>query len=166
MENFLVFRCSPCDELKLVYFMIVFGCDIPILEALFYTSMGFYAWPCSYPSNFSLTCLKTLKHKVEIHKNIQSVYFAKDDMYYDDNEYGARALSLWRDRHHGKTHFIVTISFNWSKPCKLRLFIKKKTRGKLQIAVTKSDELLSKQAFRFGQIDATLDAHLKLLFGQ
>lgn len=164
MENFLVFRCSRYDELKLVYFMTALGCDIPILEALFYTTMGFYAWPGNDNEAFTMTCVRRLKIRIEELLNIKLVFILTEDICCEEKLSFEHTITLgWNVEIFENVLHLVVIN-ELRSGGSIDLFIEDWTQGKLQISVTKGREIQSQQAFRFGQIDATIDTHLALLF--
>jgi len=170
MEQFLVFRCNLDDQWKLQYFMIALGCDMPIIESLFYTTMGFYAWPGEKKIAFIHSCIETLKQRIELHLKTTLELDFEDDVFYGCDPIGQHAVTLsWNGNDNENDNENDTLHLVWiyfgMPSSRLNLFFKDWTRGKLQISV-ETKKIQSLQHFRFGQINAMLDAHLKLLFDQ
>lgn len=166
MEDFLVFRCSLENQRKLMYLMLGLDCSIGIIDAFFFLVFGYTA------TNGMEGFIYVLQFHIEAKLN--DLFKSRPD-YNTGNPFFEKTwpngVEMFWDPE-GKTfegdeRCCATIlrGQHWS------IDIFESVDGRLTIATERGRRLERRVFFKsdtagFGQFDATLDAHLKLLFSQ
>lgn len=161
MDDFIVFRCNPENRRKLIYLMLGLNCTIGIIDALFFLVFGSTfqkEWPgfikaIQFLLEAKLTqiCQKPPEHRE--YPPFQHRCWQLHSLYW--NPHGptivgemSRCITFVRGALMGAIN------------------IDKSNDGSLSIETVTGfhRKKFTTDAFRFSQFDATLDAHLALLF--
>jgi len=161
MENFLVFRCDGKDLWKLEYFSIGLRCDVPIIEALFYTTMAWAAWSYEHGEETKACLLQLCKKKIETFHQIQ-LQWNKQEMCFEgaDDEGKTIKLSVGEE-----TYYEIYACFvAYGRHRRLSITINENEEEQLNVNVYPYGTTGS--LIRPGNFESTLDTHLKLLFNK
>lgn len=162
MDDFIVFRCNPENQKKLVYLMLGLNCDVPIIEAIYFLALG---------STFQKEWegfINALQLLLEA-KLTQKLQVIPEDRNYSPFKYKSWHLHSLFWNPHGPTAVERKLRcITFVRALVGAINIDKSPDGSLSIETAKgfniSQRTFATDTFRLGQFESTLDAHLALLF--
>lgn len=162
VQRFLGLRCFDQDKWFLLYLGAVLDCDVPILEALFYTTIGWSVWPDHRCDEAATYILRWCKNYIESYQDIEMKWNAEESMFEGVTAEGSSITLSGKEEHAGDL-FLCCIRYEIYE--RVTIGTHPWTNGYLCIEyLNEHTQYRNPNLVRFGQFDAIFDEVLTLLF--